>query len=326
MNETDEKRSSFSYLRLCALVLAVVLTFHLISPAAGAWASRNHSSQRVEETSMETEPPPQASDYLLLAEQAIAEEDYETAVIWLEEARTLTTQDDQELLANIMVKSVSLRILQEQYQEAVSDIDDYHKKYGDSTGNELDGILQFLKAGCLQQLGEHSRAISAFQSAQELGYDSVICLEQIMLSQLEIGDYEALTATGNTLLTMEEIRLNDPGFVYQQLGIGYVYLGDYEQGLRFLDQANEAMNQPQGNGYYRGVCLTSLDREQEAVEAFTAAIEAAELESYSYYNRGICYIELLEYEKAKADMEQVLALGEEADLLESAEAVLQQLQ
>ncbi len=319
MHETTETRSLGQLFRLGALTLALILVFHLISPAAGALASREDQGPTP------TAPPPGARDYLLLGEEAIAAERYEEALAHLEQAQTLVNPETEgPLLADILIKRVSLLILEGAYPQAVAVIEDYQSQEVYSQEGALPGILEFLKAGCHTQTGDHQKAAQSFQAAMDLGYDKALCLEQLLISRFELGDYEGVLSAGELLLAMEGAVLNDPDLVYRQLGISHVYLGNFEQALEALALAGNIPGQ--SNGYYRGICLISLNRPQEALEAFTTAIEEGDLTAYSHYNRGVCYLELLEYQLAKTDMEQTLAHSQDPELTAAAQDILRQLE
>ncbi len=320
MNETNEKRTPGKGLRLGTLILAVVLVFHVVSPAAGA------IGQKTEEPVPEVVTPMPAADYLQLAEAAIAQEAYETAMHYLEAAKGVADPLlDAAVLADVLVKIVSIQILQADYATAIDTIEEYRNDSEILLDNTLAGILAFLKAGCLVQTGALEQAIQAFQEAENLGYDKVRCLEQRVTCSFELGDYKAVAAAGGELLAIQNAQLADSPLFYEQLGISYVYLENYVDALECLMQANKAQGNPRGNGYYRGICLISLEQPAEAAEAFTDAIEEGSLVSYSHYNRGVCYLDLMDYEKAWADMEKTVEMGEDPSLVEAAQTVLDQL-
>lgn len=81
----------------------------------------------------------------------------------------------------------------------------------------------------------------------------------------------------------------------------------------------------EGNAYYRGICLLSMNRPEEAVEAFTLSIDLGFLPQFCYYNRGVCYVNLLEYEKALEDMERALETGDDEELTQAATALQTEL-
>ena len=80
-----------------------------------------------------------------------------------------------------------------------------------------------------------------------------------------------------------------------------------------------------GNHYYRGVSLLAEKRYQEAIDDFTLSIEEGFLTQYCYYNRGVCYGQLLDYESVLSDMEMTLTSGDEQSLKDAATDILWQL-
>lgn len=211
------------------------------------------------------------------------------------------------------------------YEEAVAGFDDYKLRHADDESDSYGGIADFLRAASLMQMGDYAAAAEGFELAIAAGYDQVGCLEQITLCCFENGEYEKVISTGEALFAIEDAAVSAPAMVYQRMGISAMRLGDYEGALNSMDKAAEIDAQLEGNEYYRGVCLLSLQRTQEAVEAFTASIEYGYLPQFCYYNRGVCYVDLLEYEKAVDDMAMTLEAGDDADLIAAAKDILWQL-
>ena len=63
----------------------------------------------------------------------------------------------------------------------------------------------------------------------------------------------------------------------------------------------------------------------EAVERFTALIEQGYSLSLCYYNRAVCYVALRKYALAKADLTMVVELGEDEELVATAQELLRQM-
>lgn len=211
------------------------------------------------------------------------------------------------------------------YEEAVAGFDDYKLRHADDESDSFGGVADFLRAASLMQMGDYAAAADGFELAIAAGYDQVGCMEQITLCRFENGEYEKVISTGEALLAIEGAVLSAPAAVHQRMGVSAMRLGDYEGALNSMDKAAEIDPQLEGNEYYRGVCLLSLQRTQEAVEAFTASIEYGYLPQFCYYNRGVCYVDLLEYEKAVDDMAMTLEAGDDADLIAAAKDILWQL-
>lgn len=298
---------------------------------------------------------PDASQALLLRGQlAIEGSDYEAAIADIEKYLELNPTDSttRQSLAQIFestadyVKAVeqyetlyeqipsdesfklnALRclFLSGQYTEAIAGFDDYKQRHVEDVSDPYGGIADFLRAACLMQTGDYAAAAEGFEMAIEAGYDKATCLEQITLCAFENGEYEKVISVGEEIFTLENPALSAPALVYQRMGISAMRMGDYESALSDMDQAAQIDAKLEGNEYYRGVCLLSLERLEEAVEAFGASIENGYLPQFCYYNRGVCYVQLLEYEKAIDDMAMTLEAGDDADLIVAAKDILWQL-
>lgn len=211
-----------------------------------------------------------------------------------------------------------------QYDRAIAGFDDYISALGDGE-DPYGGIAEFLRAACRMELGEYDAAVEGFEAASGAGYDRAACLEQIILCRFQQGDYAAVLAAGETLSGLDTTMVTSVKDTWQRVGIGAVYLEEYEAGLDALERAAEIDPALNGNAYYRGICLLSLNRAEEAVEAFTLSIDQGFLLQLCYYNRGVCYVNLQEYEKALEDMERTLEAGEDAELTQAATALQTEL-
>lgn len=211
------------------------------------------------------------------------------------------------------------------YEEAVAGFDEYKSKLGEGEEDPYGGIADFLRAACLFQMDAYEEAKQGFEMAAQAGYDRAACLEQITLCAFELGAYQQVLTTGQELLDMEEGGLASPALVYQRMGMAALYLKDYETALAFVEKAQEEDPTLEGNDYYRGICLLSLQRMEEAVTAFTCSIEEGYLIQFCYYNRGVCHVSLQEYEQAQQDMEATLKSGDDPELTAAAKDIQKQL-
>lgn len=211
------------------------------------------------------------------------------------------------------------------YQEAVAGFDDYISRLPEGEADPYGGIADFLRAACLLQLENYAEAISGFQQAEKAGYDRAACLEQIGLCQFESGDYEGVLTTGETMFAIADGQISMPELSYQRLGIAAMYLEDYQKALDNMVMAEALEPGLEGNAYYRGVCLLALGRSQEATQALTDSIDQGYLPQFCYYNRGVCQVELEDYEKALADMEMTVTSGQDPDLITAAQELKVQL-
>ena len=209
------------------------------------------------------------------------------------------------------------------YEEALGKFDAYLEKT--SRDSDYYSVALFLRAACVMQLGRLDEAEEGFRQAIDHGYDEGACMEQIMLCSFERGEYQQTAQYGLELLETEA-RLNTPELMYQRLGASMMMLERYEEAVKYLDEAEKLGLELTGNAYYRGVSLLALHRYEEAAEDFTTSIEQGFLTQFCYYNRGVCYVQLLDYDKAAQDMEMTLTSGQDAELIEAAQEILQQIE
>ena len=209
------------------------------------------------------------------------------------------------------------------YEEALGKFDAFLEKT--SRDSDYYSVALFLRAACVMQLGRLDEAEEGFRQAIDHGYDEGACMEQIMLCSFERGEYQQTAQYGLELLETET-RLNTPELMYQRLGASMMMLERYEEAVKYLDEAEKQGLELTGNAYYRGVSLLALHRYEEAAEDFTTSIEQGFLTQFCYYNRGVCYVQLLDYDKAAQDMEMTLTSGQDAELIEAAQGIIQQIE
>lgn len=209
------------------------------------------------------------------------------------------------------------------YEEALGKFDSYLEEPGQAS--DYYPVALFLRAACVMQLGRLDEAEEGFRQAIDFGYDEGACIEQIMLCSFERGEYEQTAQYGVELLETEA-RLNTPGLMYQRLGASMMMLERYEEAVKYLDEAEKLGLELTGNAYYRGVSLLALHRYEEAAADFSTSIEQGFLTQFCYYNRGVCYVQLLDYDKAAQDMEMTLTSGQDAELIEAAREIIQQIE
>lgn len=438
LNEQKERRGTGPFLRAGALILALVLLWQLVVPSLTNAARADTETEPVptENPALLADDgsrPDTAQGYSDLADQSIAGEDYDTALIRLEAARALLegqqtlTREDEALLENLWLKTATVSILNGDlitgrqaldqvltldpgdedalllraqlnveggtYQQAVRDVEaylegnpkdaetrrtlaqlleqmedyagamaqyetlysqfpedesanlnalrclfllgryqeaadgfqDYLLRLPEEGPDPYGGVADFLLAASLLQLGRMQEAAAGFEKAMEVGYDKASCLEQLSLCRFDTGEYDKVIQAGEELLALEDGVISSPALLLQRMGVSAVYLGDYEKALGYMDRSQVTGESPEGTAYYRGICLMSLQRTREAVEAFTQSIEEGYLLQFSHYNRGVCYVTLEEYPAAREDMEKTLQTGDDPDLTAAAEDIRKQI-
>ena len=74
-----------------------------------------------------------------------------------------------------------------------------------------------------------------------------------------------------------------------------------------------------------GVAAMSLEQYDKAVDYLTKSMESGEGLVGNHYYRGVCYVQLLDYESVLSDMEMTLTSGDEQSLKDAATDILWQL-
>lgn len=244
--------------------------------------------------------------------------DYNAALAEYELLYEKQNSDDSHYL-----NALRCSFLSGNYEEALGKFDAFLEKT--SRDSDYYSVALFLRAACVMQLGRLDEAEEGFRQAIDCGYDEGACMEQIMLCSFERGEYQQTAQYGLELLETEA-RLNTPELMYQRLGASMMMLERYEEAVKYLDEAEKLGLELTGNAYYRGVSLLALHRYEEAAEDFTTSIEQGFLTQFCYYNRGVCYVQLLDYDKAARDMEMTLTSGQDAELIEAAQGIIQQIE
>lgn len=208
-------------------------------------------------------------------------------------------------------------------EETLAKFDRYLEETGQDSA--FYPVALFLRAACVMQLGRTDEAEEGFRAAMDLGYDEGACMEQTMLCTFERGEYQQTVEYGEKLLETEA-QLITPELVYQRLGASMMMLERYEEAVNVLDEAERLGLAFTGNAYYRGVSLLALHRFEEAIADFGTSIEQDFLTQFCYYNRGVCYVQLLDYDRAAQDMRMTLTSGQDAELIEAARNILLQIE
>ena len=244
--------------------------------------------------------------------------DYNAALAEYELLYEKQNSDDSHYL-----NALRCSFLSGNYEEALGKFDAYLEKT--SRDSDYYSVALFLRAACVMQLGRLDEAEEGFRQAIDHGYDEGACMEQIMLCSFERGEYQQTAQYGLELLETES-RLNTPELIYQRLGASMMMLERYEEAVKYLDEAEKQGLELTGNAYYRGVSLLALHRFEEAIADFGTSIEQDFLTQFCYYNRGVCYVQLLDYDKAAQDMEMTLTSGQDAELIEAAQGIIQKIE
>lgn len=252
------------------------------------------------------------------ASVAIANDDHETALSEIEACLRLCGKAES-IYPELLMQYGCLLALLEQYQEAVTVFEEILTLAPSNTEAML------LQAQLMIELGD---AAGAAQQIEDLllltGGDAAqyAILAQLCYAAARYQDAitygeQSIQQSGGTTTELEMLRC-----------MGYASLlglGDTAQAQQYLTLAL-ALAPNDGDLYsYRGICYLSAGDMQAACQDFTSAIANGIETTAQYYNRGVCYISLGEIDRAIEDMNRAIALGDDPDLVEIAQVILQQL-
>lgn len=161
--------------------------------------------------------------------------------------------------------------------------------------------LYALRGTAKYSAGQTDSALKDFESAQACGINGIYDIyRQCALWEFQRGDYSKTISAGELALSSGE-GTSDLFFV---MGLSYFSLENYSSAKEMLRKC-EALSPGTDNLYfYLGVCSFSVNDYQDAIDLFTRSIERAEsLSQRSMYNRGLCYLQLEDYQSGKEDVQ-----------------------
>ena len=127
----------------------------------------------------------------------------------------------------------------------------------------------------------------------------------------QLPDAMPVSLDGNGKLWIEIIqKMPDNERLDLQL-TNYEKLGDWENVLRLAETGTKSFPGDPFYNYRKGLTLTELGRLDDAVTAFSGAIELVPDEPDSYYARAVCLQSLGQFEKANEDFKKVKELDPE---------------
>lgn len=228
-------------------------------------------------------------------EKAFEKEEYSSAIEYFNQA---ISQDNskEEYYINQGMTYIKLG----QFEKAVDSFQVALKKDGTN-------MLAFRGLGIAYlQMGEYKDAITAFDNAiantgtrvGQLDYD---ILQYKGEAQFEMGDYESAIQTYDKLIGVEKDKIEN----LIRKGILYGYLKQYDNVIEAFEKAinEDVTNYDTYIQVYEK--LVDMDREDIASEYLKAALNIQGNEVKDHLKRVEVYYLLGDYEKAKAELEQV---------------------
>lgn len=249
---------------------------------------------------------------LLIAQAAIERNDSAKAVINLERYLEHQPNDTKiwSVLAQLYMASGAYGLAAGAYDRVIDAVGD--------TGGEL----HYLRGTCYMEAQMYAAALDDFLAAEQSGYPDVsLCDAQIALCSFLNGKYEDCLTYGEKALAAPSDAVSQTD-LYYFMGLASLTLGDYEASRANFCKALALDDTRQDVGYYLAVSLMALEKYDEAIERFTALIGNEYSLSLCYYNRALCYISKRSNLLAKADLERVVEMNEDAELTKTAQSVL----
>lgn len=186
--------------------------------------------------------------------------------------------------------------------------------------------VYFMRGASRMQNGSFKLSMEDLILAAQNGYvDAALCYGQAAICAYLLEKNEEVLSLGAQAISIGSSQL-DFGLLYSYMGYSSMLLEKYEDATEQFTKAME-FGQAQGQMlYYRGVSLMAREKIDDAIADFTASLLAGESSVQCYYNRAVCYLKLKEYDKALFDLQNVVAMDEDAELTAMAQQLIEQLQ
>lgn len=299
MQEQSEERRTGIWLRLGALLLAVVLIWQILAPSA---AERIRVRSQVRAETAQT-----AQDYYDLASQAIADGDYEIALTQLEAARVLLesgeetlSEENRQLLAQLWLTTASLYVLTGDLEQAQTAL----TRTLDAEPDQEQALL--LRAQLAIESTDYSGAIEDVLTYLDVNTTDTQSRQTLAQLMEQTGDYTGAEEQYEILYqqnpTEEAHRLNALRCLFLS--------GRYEEAVAGFDDYKsllaEGEEDPYGGiaDFLRAASLFQLDQYEAAAQGFELAEQAGYDRAACLEQITLCAFELGEYQ-------QVLTVGQE---------------
>lgn len=311
MNEEKERKETGIFLRTGAFFLAVILLWQLVAPSmTGAARRETEPTATTENPALLAEDgslPDSAQGYSDLADQSIAQEDYDSAIIRLTAARELLeakeqplSPEDSLLLQELWLKTATVAILT-----------------GDMAGGSqaLDRVLELdptdtqallLRAQLNVESGAYQKAVVDVKTYLEENSEDGDTRRTLAQLLEQMGDYEGAREQYEALYRLfpedESANLNVLRCLFLQ--------GRYQEAVDGFDHyiATLPEGEPDPYGgvahFLRAASLLQLGQTEDAAAGFEEAGAAG-------YDRGACLEQLTLCRFETGEYDRVLQAGQE---------------
>lgn len=190
----------------------------------------------------------------------------------------------------------------------------------------IESELYNLRGSAYLSVGQYKAALDDLKTALEISdEESYDLLTQITLCSFLLGNYNDTVDYGSRAMEAGEPTAD----LCYWVGLAGFSTQQYEKARKVLLKCCELDETKENIWFYIGVCSFSMEDYETAIGQFTSSIDAGEpAAARSLYNRAICYLQVEEYKKAKADLEAAAesdspdVAADAADLLSSLKSVL----
>ncbi|MBQ6602402.1 MAG: tetratricopeptide repeat protein [Eubacterium sp.] len=214
------------------------------------------------------------------------------------------------------------RLLAGENTAAKADLDVYFSM----TEEDPEGQPAAMMGVCLMEEGAYEEAAAHFRKSVADGYaDPALIYSQLVVCEFACGDYENAVKDGVAAIDGLKKLGMDTADAEFWTGLSYLAQNKYKGAYAHLTQAKEKNEDYPDINYYLGVCLLAQEDYETAVGCFSFSIERGEQVTSSFYNRAVCFLKLGLDDQAKADLESGVALGDDPELTEQAQLVLDSL-
>lgn len=97
--------------------------------------------------------------------------------------------------------------------------------------------------------------------------------------------------------------------IHKHRGMAYFAMNNYQASLEDFEASVKYDKNAFRSYYYIGIVLSIMDKQQEAVGAFTKSLELNGYQSHAHFRRAVSYFKLGEYEESLNDLTAAQSLG-----------------
>ncbi len=287
--------------------------------------------------------------WMLLAESAFRNSDYEKCISALKKCEELTSLTPKQYTLLISaaldtadydeaLRASAAALKQEDCDKgtvyylrarAYYALEDYEAARAEATaaleagGTYYDNM--YLKAATYEREKDYNAILSILMEMLDAGVDDDTLLEKALQCALETDNFEAEEKLIPQILATD-ITEERYTALLTTLAIARLTLAKYAEAEETIDGYLSEHEPTAQLLYLRGICRMNLEEYLDASEDFSAVIEQNTLVDESRYNRAVCYLHLERDYYAIADLNEVITRNRNTELVKQATELLNQIQ